>query len=66
MIVEKKKICGGCPTIKGTRITVSIVLANIRDGVTFNEICEDYHISKEDIMDCLDYAIYRLDKYDNR
>lgn len=62
MIIQDKNICGGCPTIKGTRITVSVILANVRDEVPFQEICEDYGITKEDIMDCVDYAILNLPK----
>lgn len=62
MIVQDKSICGGCPTIKGTRITVSVILSNIRDEVPFQEICEEYRITKEDIMDCVDYAIRNLPK----
>lgn len=60
MIVQDKKICGGCPTIKGTRIVVSVILANVRDEVPFEEICVDYGITKEDIKDCIDYAIWNL------
>lgn len=58
MIVKNKEICGGAPTIQGTRILVSVVLANIRDGATHDEICEWFNITEEDISDCLTYAVW--------
>jgi len=50
MIVKNSKICGGDPIIKGTRIPVALVLANIRDEVCFNDICQEYHITLEDLV----------------
>lgn len=52
------KIYGGKPCIKGTRITVSMVLDLLEDGLTFEEIIQDYypHITTEDIKACLEYA----------
>lgn len=57
LIVKDIKICGGVPTIKGTRIPVELILANIRDEVCFDDICQDYHITLDDIKDSLEYAI---------
>lgn len=57
MIVKDSKICGGNPTIKGTRIPVSLILANIRDEVCFYDICHDYQITIKDIKDCIEFAI---------
>lgn len=61
MIIKDKNICGGNPIIKGTRITVAVVLANVRDGIPFAEICDDYHITKQDITDCFDYVIKKVE-----
>lgn len=57
MIVSDRNIYEGAPTIKGTRTTVSIILANIRDGYTFEEVSKDYGVTIEDIVDCINYAI---------
>lgn len=57
MIIKDFNICGGVPTIKGTRIPVEVILYNIRDEVSFEEICQDYHITVENIRECIDYAI---------
>lgn len=57
-ISSNPKIFGGKPCIKGTRITVSMVLELLEDGLSFDEITRDYypHITKEDIQACLEYA----------
>lgn len=57
MIIKDSKICSGVPIIKGTRIPITLVLANICDEICFDDICQDYHITKEDIRDSIDYAI---------
>lgn len=36
------KICGGQPTFKGTRIMVWIVLEQIDDGLTWDEIVREW------------------------
>ena len=57
-ISSNPKIFGGKPCIKGTRITVSMVLELLEDGLSFDEITGDYypHITNEDIRACLEYA----------
>lgn len=57
-----KKIVSGMPTIKGTRIQVSLVLSCLADEMTFDEICEDYKIKTEDIKAALIYASDVLDR----
>jgi uncharacterized protein (DUF433 family) len=49
----------GKPVIKRTRITVQDVLELINEGLSFEEIKEDYYpdLSTEDIKACVDYAI---------
>ena len=51
-------IYGGKPCIKGTRIAVYMILDLIEDGLSFEEILQDYypHITVEDIKACLEYA----------
>jgi uncharacterized protein (DUF433 family) len=41
-IVRNPRICGGEPTIKGTRITVRTVLASLAEGATVEEILKDF------------------------
>ncbi|MNC97297.1 hypothetical protein D3C83_149110 [compost metagenome] len=47
--------------IAGTRIQVSLILACFRDGMTVEEICEDYRLNPDQVKAALDYAIEVLD-----
>ena len=47
----------GKPVIKGTRISVELVLKKLSEGVTAAELLKAYpNLSKEDISAALDYA----------
>jgi uncharacterized protein (DUF433 family) len=50
------KVCHGKPCIKGTRVMVSVVLANVAVGEPFESIMSGYHIEREDIQAALFYA----------
>jgi uncharacterized protein (DUF433 family) len=58
-ITVDPKIHFGKPVIKGTRITVQNVLELINEGLTFEQIIQDYYpdLKKDDIHACLQYAI---------
>jgi len=50
-------VCGGEPTIRGIRITVSHVLELLAGGMTSEEILRDFpYLEKADIDACLEYA----------
>jgi len=50
-------VCGGEPTIRGIRITVSHVLEMLAAGMTSQEILQDFpFLEKADIDACLEYA----------
>ncbi len=53
------KIHFGKPCVAGTRITVQSVLELINEGLSFDEIKQDYYpdLKTEDIKACVDYAI---------
>ncbi len=55
------KILGNTPTIKGTRIPVSLIIACFRDGITLDEISSSYNIAIEDIEIAIDFVIQLLD-----
>lgn len=57
-ITVNPKILGGKPCIAGSRIAVTIILELLADGLSFDEIVNEYypHLSKEDIRACLEYA----------
>ena len=47
----------GKPIIKGTRITVELILKRLSEGITIDELTQDYSsLSKEDILSALSYT----------
>jgi len=55
-IVVDPKVMTGKPVIRGTRITVDIMLEFLAAGIESEEIAGDYEISIEDIRAALLYA----------
>ena len=56
-IVSDQKVLLGKPVIKGTRITVALVLKKLSEGMTFDELSQAYpHITREDILAALSYS----------
>jgi uncharacterized protein (DUF433 family) len=50
-------ICGGRPTVAGTRVRVSDILEMLAEGASEGEIVADYpYVALEDIRACLAYA----------
>ena len=55
-ISQDKDIMGGKACIKGTRVTVGMILAQLSEGMTHESLIEDYpYLSKEDILEALNY-----------
>ena len=52
------EICHGKPVIAGTRVPVHMILGLLAEGLTPEEIIENYysHITREDILACIRYA----------
>jgi len=57
-ITLNPKIYGGKPCIRGTRITVTMVLELLEDGLSFDQVRQDFYpqLTIEDIRACLQYA----------
>ena len=56
-IVRDPKILGGKPTIRGTRVPVSLILNLLANGYSFERIVEAYpYVHEEDIKASLSYA----------
>ncbi|QDV59411.1 DUF433 domain-containing protein [Rosistilla oblonga] len=60
-IVCDPEILSGKPTVKGTRISVEIILEWLASGATPEEIVSEYdHLSIEDVQQALRYAAAAL------
>jgi uncharacterized protein (DUF433 family) len=56
-IVVDPNIMVGKPVIKGTRITVELILRQLAQGIGTEEILKNYpHLKKEDIYAAIGYA----------
>jgi uncharacterized protein (DUF433 family) len=56
-IVRDPRICGGVPTIRGTRITLRTVLASLAEGATDQEILGDFpSLTEDDIRAVIAFA----------
>jgi len=56
-ITANPAIFGGKPIVRDMRIPVELVLSLLAQGVSFEEILEDYpDLEREDIQACLAYA----------
>lgn len=58
--IDEKRL-SGMPVIKNTRIPVSLIIACLKDEMTFQEICEEYKLTEEDIEKAMEYVIEILD-----
>jgi len=56
-IISDPKIMLGKPVIKGTRITVELILQRLSEGITIEDLLKAYpHLTKEDIYAALAYS----------
>lgn len=56
MIEANPEIAAGKPVIKGTRITVKLVLELLANGWSIDDIKEEYNLTEEQIRAAIKYA----------
>ena len=60
-IVNDPSIMLGKPVVKGTRITVEMILRKLSEGLSIDELLSSYtHLSKEDVFAALGYASHLI------
>ena len=58
-IAHDVNIMGGKACIAGTRITVGMILMQISEGTSIDELLVEYpHLTKDDITEALQYAAW--------
>jgi uncharacterized protein (DUF433 family) len=61
-IAIDEEICGGRPTVKGTRITVKTILEYLAAGESPANILEAFPVlTKEDVLACMAFAAKLLE-----
>jgi uncharacterized protein (DUF433 family) len=62
-IVSTPGVVGGKPRIKGTRVTVGVVLGQLAAGHSIEDVLRDYpYIQREDILQALQYAAWTAEE----
>ena len=61
-ITHNSDVMGGKACIKGTRVTVGMILTLISEGKTIKELLDDYpYLENEDVMQAIAYAAWMVD-----
>ncbi|MEO6221578.1 MAG: DUF433 domain-containing protein [Ginsengibacter sp.] len=61
-IVADEEICGGRPTIEGTRITVKAIIGHLLEGDSEEVLLKGFpRLTKEDINTIKEYASLQFD-----
>lgn len=62
-ITHDPKIMGGKPTVRGTRVTVGVIVAQIGSGSSIEELLADYpYLCRDDVLEALRYAAWRSEE----
>ncbi len=55
-IVSDPQINGGKAILEGTRVPVKIILVDLSQGMSVQEICEKYDLIEDQVKNALNYA----------
>jgi uncharacterized protein (DUF433 family) len=56
-ITQNPQVMGGKPCIRGMRVTVGMIVGQIGDGVSVEQLLSEYpYLEREDVMQALQYA----------
>jgi uncharacterized protein (DUF433 family) len=55
-IVVDKSVRFGRPVIEGTRVPVELIIGKLAGGLSIDELCTEYDLSRDDILAALSYA----------
>jgi uncharacterized protein (DUF433 family) len=62
-ITQAPEVMGGKACIRGMRVTVGMIVAQIGAGHSIDEILADYpYLERDDIMQALRYAAWRAEE----
>ena len=57
LLSSDPEICGGQICVKGTRVMISVILDNLAEGSTIDEILENYPtLTREGVLAAIKYA----------
>ena len=63
MIIADKHTLGGKPRVRGTRISVALVLEQMSYGRTIDDLLQNYPtLTRDGILACLAYALQAVEE----
>ncbi|MBI2490653.1 MAG: DUF433 domain-containing protein [Candidatus Rokubacteria bacterium] len=65
-VVADPTICFGKPVIEGTRVPVEVVLGQLAGGMSVEAVCQEYALTREDVLAALAYAAQTVAAEENR
>lgn len=60
-IVADETIRFGKPVIRGTRVSVALVVGQLAGGMSLEQIMDEYSLQREDVLAALSYAASVVD-----
>jgi uncharacterized protein (DUF433 family) len=62
-ITQQPEVMGGKACVRGTRVTVGMIVGQIGSGRSIEELLEDYpYLRREDVLEALQYAAWRSEE----
>lgn len=62
-ITQQPDVMGGKPCIRGSRVTVGMIVGQIGAGQSVDQLLADYpYLQREDVMQALQYAAWRAEE----
>lgn len=59
-ITQEPDVMGGKPCIRGLRVTVGMIVGQIGDGRSIEDLLAEYpYLEREDVLEALRYAAWR-------
>ena len=60
-VVSDSQIWSGKPLIKGRRIPVSLIIEQLADGLSAQEVSDAYGLTEDEVRTALEYAAMRVE-----
>ncbi|MFB6214095.1 MAG: DUF433 domain-containing protein [Candidatus Nanohaloarchaea archaeon] len=59
-VTADPEVMHGKPVIEGTRVPVEVVLDTLAEGVSIEEVCEEFELDRSEVLTAVRYAADRI------
>jgi uncharacterized protein (DUF433 family) len=56
-VEHRPEVLDGQPVIRGTRVSVRLLIGGLAGGMTIEQLCENFRITREDVRAAMNYAL---------